>query len=178
MCHDKSINFDPDPMTIIPKSIRCLVKKFKPPKTAGKGIEYYPPEGNIHNQNMIKKNINFKKLNNAYGVRSASANVQTFEKYLNRDLGKISNSYGRLDNLKKFTQRPRTNTTTFNQIDSYEKYFALKKIENVDIKSKIRPLTNFKNKSLEKLGKSLFELQRVRTSKTKIGNFKNRSHLN
>jgi len=154
---DKSIRFDPDPISLIPNSLRSLVN-YIPPKTAGTKIKFYPPQDNIHLLNMKMKNANYKKLNNNYGIRSSSSSTnKNFEKYLNRELGKISNSYGKLENLKKFTQRPRTNMTTFNQLNSYDKYSALKLIENVDIKAKLRPMTNLKNQSLEKLSKHLFE---------------------
>ncbi len=168
LVHEKSIKYNPDPLTLIPNSLR-KIRKYTPPKTAGNRIRYYPPEENIHEQNLKKKNINFKKLNNAYGTNSSSTgHMDNFDLHLNKELGKISHSYGKLDTLKKFTNRPRTNLTAFNRIDSYEKYRALKYVDNIDVKPKLRPLTNNKNQSLEKLSKSIFEMQRAKSSRIAI----------
>ena len=125
------------------------LKKYELPNYNGKDKterEYFNYKKKIKNPNLV-----YNKLN-------------SFDEEFNKDLGLISNNYGKVKSRVRFTKNPLLKQY-MNMIPIYDIYKDIKSIENRYINSKYKykllPLVNNKLRSLDKLGDKFYKMQQL-----------------
>ena len=125
------------------------LKKYELPNYNGKDKiekEYFNYKKKIKNPNLV-----YNKLN-------------SFDEEFNKDLGLISNNYGKVKSRVRFTKNPLLKQY-MNMIPIYDIYKDIKSIENRYINSKYKykllPLVNNKLRSLDKLADKFYRMQQL-----------------
>ena len=125
------------------------LKKYELPNYNGKDKtekEYFNYKKKIKNPNLV-----YNKLN-------------SFDEEFNKDLGLISNNYGKIKSRVRFTKNPLLKQY-MNMIPIYDIYKDIKSIENRYINSKYKykllHLVNNKLRSLDKLADKFYRMQQL-----------------
>jgi len=129
--------------------------------------EYYnqSPTNNIvkidkYPEIKVKKNPFVKKK-----AEKQKVSLYPFTLTYNKQLGRISNNFGKESSLKYFAQNPKTEYY-FKKSPNYNiyKYFKVISDKNI-IKPKLLPLKVYRESSYEKLSGSFFDLHKEKTKK-------------
>ncbi len=125
------------------------LKKYELPNYNGKDKiekEYFNYKKKIKNPNLV-----YNKLN-------------SFDEEFNKDLGLISNNYGKVKSRVRFTKNPLLKQY-MDMIPIYDIYKDIKSIENRYINSKYKykllPLVNNKLRSLDKLADKFYKMKHL-----------------